>query len=97
MSRPPVFDREGAEVLALRALAFLAADETWLAGFVKMTGIHPEELRRRAAEPTFLGAVLDFLLANEALLIAFAEAGELPPETVGAARRRLPGVAVDPG
>jgi Protein of unknown function (DUF3572) len=95
MSRPPVFDQEAAEVLALRALAYLAGDEIWLAGFIKLTGIDVAELRVRAAEPVFLGAVLDFLLANETLLVAFAAAAEAPPEAVAAARRRLPGRAVD--
>jgi Protein of unknown function (DUF3572) len=94
MSRAPVFDTDGAELLALQALAYLASDETWLAGFIKLTGIDLGELRARAGEPFFLGAVLDFLLANEPLLIAFAASAGAPPEAVAAARRRLPGGAL---
>lgn len=38
-------------------------------------------------------ATLDHIAADEALLLAFAAAHDLPPETVGLARRALAGPA----
>jgi uncharacterized protein YuzE len=48
-------------------------------------------LRSAAAEPGFLGAVLDYLAANENLLIAFAEHRNVAPDTIMRARALLPG------
>jgi hypothetical protein len=84
---------EAAEALALRALAFLAEDPERLGRFLALTGLGPAELRMRAADPELLGGVLDHLLGDERLLMAFAEAREIRPEEVARARRVLPGAA----
>ncbi|HEY8696543.1 MAG TPA: DUF3572 domain-containing protein [Rhizomicrobium sp.] len=83
--------KEAAETLALNALAFLAESPDGLARFVAASGLSPESLRERAAEPDFLGAVLDFLLADDELLIAFCELQSLEPRFVHSARRILSG------
>ncbi len=80
-----------AETLAVRALAWMAADAEMTGRFLALSGAGPAELRARAAEPEFLGFVLDFLLADEAALVAFAAAEGAPPELVGRARAALPG------
>lgn len=85
-------DRTGdAETLALRALAWIAASDELLQGFMGATGVSPDDLRRRAADPRFLAAVLDFLLMDEASVIAFARAESLPYDTLLRARAALPG------
>lgn len=83
--------REAAEALALRALGWLAAEPDRIGAFLAASGAGPTELRARAAEPEFLGFVLDFLLADEAALLAFAADSGLPPEAAGRARAALPG------
>jgi uncharacterized protein DUF3572 len=83
--------KEAAETLALNALAFLAESPDALARFVAASGLTPESLRERAAEADFLGAVLDFLLADDELLIDFCERQSLEPRFVHAARRILSG------
>lgn len=83
------------ETLALQALAFLAADDDRLARFLGLTGIAPESLRGIAHDPAGLGAVLDYLLGWEPLLLDFAAAADIPPEAVARARRKLPGAPVD--
>ncbi len=83
------------ETLALLALAHVVADEALLPRFLALSGIAPDELRGRAQDPVLLGAVLDFLLAHEPDLVAFAAAHELPPSSVARARRALPGGAVE--
>lgn len=89
----PAAAREAAEALALRALAFLAEDPERLGRFLALSGIGPGELRSRAADPTLLGGVLDHLLSDERLLVAFAEADGLKPDEAARARRHLPGGA----
>ncbi|HWA42623.1 MAG TPA: DUF3572 domain-containing protein [Hypericibacter adhaerens] len=83
------------ETLALRALAFIAADDDRLQRFLGLTGIEPGSLRGLARDPAGLGAVLDYLLGWEPLLLEFADAEKLPPESIAAARRRLPGHSED--
>lgn len=80
-----------AELLALRALGHIAADEDLLGDFMALSGLSPEELRARAAEPEMLGGILDFMLADETRLLAFCEAEELRPELPARARLALPG------
>jgi hypothetical protein len=84
-----------AEVLALRAASFLAADPERLVRFMDLTGIDAAALRRSLAEPAFLGGLLDHLLADETLLLMFAESQQIRPEEVVKARRQLPGAAID--
>lgn len=87
----PRHDRDAAEALALQALAFVLADEDRLQRFLSETGATPDSIRRLATDPPFLGAVLDYLLAFDDRLLAFAESAKLTPAQVQAARRRLPG------
>jgi hypothetical protein len=86
---------ELAETLALRALAFIAADEERLQRFLVSTGTTPDDVRARAADPDFLAGVYDHLLADDALLVAFAEEVDLPPEEVAVQRYRLPGAVME--
>ena len=82
-SRRP--DREEAETIAVRALAFLAADPQRLARFLDLTGLRPDTLRAAAREPHFLARVLDHVAADEALLIEAAADQGIAPERFAAA------------
>ncbi|HUD52203.1 DUF3572 domain-containing protein [Parvibaculum sp.] len=82
---------EQAEIIAIQALGHIAGDDELLYAFLDITGLPPEELRIRAAEPEILGGVLDFLLMDEKRLLSFCEAADLPPELPGVARKLLPG------
>ena len=86
---------EQAETLALQALAYIAREEERFERFLLSTGTTPDDVRRRAAEPEFLSGVFDHMLADEALLIAFAEEAGMTPEQVALARYRLPGAVMD--
>jgi len=81
--------REAAEQLAVSALGFLAAEPDRLSRFLSLSGLGPQNLRAAAADPAFLASVLDYLLSDEPLLLAFAAAQEQAPETIAAARRAL--------
>jgi hypothetical protein len=80
-----------AEVLALAALSFLAADPQRLGAFLAETGLGPENVRAAADTPGFLPAVLDHLIGNEAVLVEFANEQGLDPARIMAARNTLPG------
>ena len=69
--------------LAIDALSYLANDEERLGDFLAATGLGRDALRSAAAQPGFLSGVLDYLGADEALLVAFASSRGLDPEAVG--------------
>lgn len=85
--------QEAAETLALQALAWLAAQDDLLANFLAMTGASLSDLARDARDPAFLGAVLDFLLMDDAWVIAFCDGNGLPRMAPAEARAQLPGGA----
>ena len=89
MAKPAPLSRESAESLAVQALAFLAGEPERLGRFLAETGIAPEAIRAAATSPGFLMGVLDHLLADESLLIAFADEAGIGYETVGRARAVL--------
>jgi hypothetical protein len=82
---------DSARSLAVSALAFIAADSDRLNRFLGLTGLGPDNLRTAAAEPAFLGSVLDYLVADEKLLVAFAAEAGLKPEAVARAHAALCG------
>ncbi|MFJ5368906.1 DUF3572 domain-containing protein [Bosea sp. CER48] len=86
---------EDAETLALRALAFLAAEPERIEPFLSATGLNPANLRSAAGEPGFLGAVLDHIAGSDSLLLEFAENLRLNPEIVASARHVLAGPEPD--
>ena len=87
--------RDAAEAIAARALGFIAGDPARLGRFLAESGLGPDNIRNAASYPAFLPAVLDFILANEEDLLAFANELGINPHHVGAARRLLPGASFD--
>jgi hypothetical protein len=85
---------DSARTLAVQALAFIAADSDRLSRFLGITGLGPDNLRTAAADPAFLGSVLDYLVANEELLVEFAADAGLKPEAVVRAHGALYGPPV---
>jgi len=84
------YDRETAEALAIRALAFIAADATLLPRFLALTGIEAKDVRAAASQPGFLAGVLQFILAHEPTLMQFAADAGIDPASVGRACKVLP-------
>ena len=64
-------------------------DERRAQRFLDLSGIDTEDLRRRAAEPALLAALLRFLEAHEPDLIEVAGAIGAKPEELVAARKEL--------
>jgi Protein of unknown function (DUF3572) len=82
---------DSAQSLAVTALGFIAADSDRLSRFLSLTGLGPDNLRTAAADPAFLGSVMDYLIADEALLVAFAADASVKPEAVARAHFVLRG------
>ncbi|MCF6233607.1 MAG: DUF3572 domain-containing protein [Rhodobacteraceae bacterium] len=85
------FSPEAAETLALDALAWLVTNDDLLPVFLGATGASEDDLRARASEPEFLGSVLDFLMMDDAWIIAFCDAKNIAYEQPMFARAALPG------
>ncbi|NDA48518.1 MAG: DUF3572 family protein [Alphaproteobacteria bacterium] len=81
--------RERAEGLAIEALGFLAGDAERLSRFLDLSGLTPQTLREAATQPSFLGAVLDYLAADESLLVTFAANGGHNPADILSAHALL--------
>ena len=56
---------------------------------LSLTGLTADELRAGLDDPALLGAVLDFLCAHEPDLVAAAEALNVTPAQLAAARESL--------
>jgi Protein of unknown function (DUF3572) len=78
-------------MLAIQALVFLAEDSERLARFLGLSGIAPEQIRVAAREPRFLAGVLEHMLADESLLIGFADGAGIDPAEIARARNALSG------
>jgi hypothetical protein len=78
-----------AEALALSALAATLSDERRARRFLDLSGIETDELRRRAADPAILAALIRFLESHEPDLIDVADAFGVSPQELVAAREEL--------
>src|SRR5436305_15261718 len=81
--------REVAEIVAIQALSFVAAEPARLGAFLAQTGIGPETLRSAAVDPQFLVSVLDFILRDDQTVKACADQAGLHPTNIAAARQAL--------
>ncbi len=87
----PLLGPTEATTLAIQVLAFLASENEVLGRFLDTTGLAPDELRDKADDPVLLGAVLDYLLSDEPLLLRFCAEQKCAPELPARARMKLPG------
>jgi hypothetical protein len=80
-----------AVALAQGALIWLASEPEELSHFIAATGVGMAGMRARGSDPEFLGFVLDFLLGEDARVLAVAGAEGVAPEALVRARAALPG------
>lgn len=82
---------DAAETLGLQALTWLIGNEDLLPVFLGATGASEDDLREQAQNPEFLGSVLDFLMMNDAWVIAFCDVYSIRYDHPKLARAALPG------
>lgn len=80
-----------AETIALGALSFIVAEDDLRDRFLALSGMDSDSMRQRISDPVFLVSILDFLIAHEPDLIAFATAQDIAPDLVVKAWRQLGG------
>jgi Protein of unknown function (DUF3572) len=85
--------RELAETIGLRALAWLAGNQELLEVFQGATGVSADDMKTRAQEPDFLGSVLEFVMMDDAWVVEFCDATGLGYDAPMRARQVLPGGA----
>ncbi|MEX0369288.1 MAG: DUF3572 domain-containing protein [Tateyamaria sp.] len=83
--------QESAEVVGLHAVAWMAGNDELLPVFLGATGASEADLRARLSDPGFLGALLDFIMMDDAWVTAFCDAHGLTYDTPMRARMSLPG------
>lgn len=84
-------NRDRAEELALQALAWVAESDDLMGVFLGATGSSAQMVREQAADPAFLGSVLDFVLMDDAWVTGFCDAHSLDYRQPMMARQMLPG------
>jgi len=84
-------EKDEVEILALKALTYLASLDEMMDRFSGLTGMAQGDIVERAGDPEMLAGILDFYLSDEALLTEFCDAFEIDPEAPARARAALPG------
>jgi hypothetical protein len=85
--------QDSAEAVALEALGWLAGNDELLPVFLGASGVSEADLRARAADPEFLGAVLEFVTMDDGWITAFCDARGFGYDMPMRARAALPGGA----
>jgi hypothetical protein len=93
MKKPLPAARETAELLAIQVLTFIAEDEARMRDFLAATGLEPGQIRTAAKAEGFFAGVLEHMLGDESLLVAFANSVGIDPAEIGRARAVLGGGA----
>ena len=83
------------ESLAIQALTLMANDPEIASRFMSLSGLDAGSLRTAAKDPHFLAGVLDYVMADERLIVELAAATGHPPETIVAACQSAKGPAPD--
>ncbi len=82
---------DAAQNLALQALTWILSTDDLAGVFMGATGASVEDMRSNAADPAFLGSVLDFLLMDDAWVTGFCDASGFDYTQPMTARQLLPG------
>lgn len=80
-----------AAFIAIKSLAYISQMEEEMTKFMAETGITAPDVIRLKESLKFLGGVLEFLSADESLLMAFCSSEQFSPDQIEAAREHLSG------
>ncbi|MEP5153723.1 DUF3572 domain-containing protein [Planktotalea sp.] len=85
--------RDAAEVFSINVLGWLAGQEEILTVFLGASGASEADFRARLTDPVFQLSVIEFLMMDDAWIIACCDDLRVPYERMGEARQALPGGA----
>ncbi len=83
--------REHAETISLLAVSWLAGNDELCPIFLGASGASEADMKAGLRDPHFLGAVLDFLMMDDAWVVACCDAAGLDYSDLMEARQALPG------
>lgn len=83
--------RDGAEQIAVKAIVWLAGNDELLPVFMGSTGADEATFREGLVLPEFQASVLDFIMMDDAWVIAFCDSHAVPYDRIMQARAALPG------
>lgn len=85
------YTRESAETLGLKILGWLASNDELLPVFQGSTGASETDIRSGATDGVFLGAVMDFVMMDDAWVVQCCDSLGLGYDSLYQARQALPG------
>jgi hypothetical protein len=94
--KTPLPAMDEAAALACAVAAWLVRDEGRRQRFLALTGMDLPALRAGLEDPGVQAAVLEYLLADESLLLTFTSEENVPPDLPRLAWMRLTGPEHDP-
>jgi len=80
-----------AELIAVKAVQYLAQNPEALGGFLAYAGVGPADLKTAISSPEFLAGTLDYMMVDESVLMDFAQSMQLSPQDIVKARLCFPG------
>ncbi len=80
-----------AELIAIKAVQYLAQNPESLGGFLAHAGVGPADLKTAISSPEFLAGTLDYMMVDESILMDFAQSMALAPQDIVKARLCFPG------
>lgn len=83
--------RESAETISLQVVSWLAGNDELCPVFLGASGASEADMRHGLRDPAFLGAVLDFVMMEDAWVMSCCDALGLAYTDLMAARQALPG------
>ena len=81
--------KEEIDTLLIRVVGWIVSDQTRAERMLAVTGLDPDTLRAGLSQPVVLRALLDFVLDHEPDLLACAEALDVKPAEIAAARGEI--------
>jgi len=81
-TRKQSYDIDAAEAVAFRAVAFVVSNDEYLADFARRSGVCPSLFPDMIENREFLVGILDHLLADESLLLAFCGNADIDPSDI---------------
>lgn len=86
---PKTLTRDEAETTAVEALTLIANDPDQLGAFMAATGLDPDAVRNAAKDGAFLRGVMEYVIADEALLQRLSQESGTKPERIMQAAHAL--------
>ncbi len=83
--------QDQAEILAFKAIEWLAMHDTYMTRFMALSGLSPGDIMGRSDDKDMLAGIINFLLSDETMLLAFCDDHALDPALPAQAQHRLAG------